>query len=227
MLRRVRPWTIMCMKGAQRMPGAAREGSRFASARRRRARPPGVPSFRDALAALLGDRPEKAAAMFAARALAYPADKSSRRNRAIALYEAGRWAEAAPLFEQFIAEDGCAADESVPYLFSLGLCRLELGDAIGSLLATTAFLDLWNERHPWYWEGLHNTACAWERLGAEAEAATLIHVVRAHEGLEEPRLPTTARSPCAWPRRMVIARSFAMLGLDAKPRPRRRIEWRG
>ena len=40
-------------------------------------------------------------------------------------------------------------------------------------MSTTAFLDYSNERHPFYADSLENTACAWEQLGAVAEARTL------------------------------------------------------
>src|SRR5438067_13014196 len=49
------------------------------------------PTFDSALTALLAGDTRRAAARFAARALADPRDVISRTNRAVALYDAGRW----------------------------------------------------------------------------------------------------------------------------------------
>jgi len=78
---------------------------------------PGVPSFEVALKALLSGDANRAAALFAARSLADPTDWISRANRAIALYEAGRRAEAATGLEREIVRAGHADLGTVPALF--------------------------------------------------------------------------------------------------------------
>jgi hypothetical protein len=173
----------------------------------RRGRPstPEVPTFESALDALLNGNPTRAVALFARRALADPKDWISRANRHIALYHAGRWAEAATGFEQDIARDGILSHGAVPALFCIGYCRLQLDDAKGSLAATTAFLNLGNAAHPFYKDGLENTACAWERLGQEAMAADL-------RGGD-------------WSREKVIAASFRLLVIRGRPLPPREIDW--
>jgi len=168
---------------------------------------PPVPSFERALDALLSGDSRRAAALFAARALANPKDWVSRANRHIALYDAGRWTEAIAGFQEDIEREGILGPGAVPALFCIGYCRLQLGDAQGSLAATTAFLNLSNEEHPFYRDGIENTACAWERLGREGKAADL----RRRE----------------WRREKVIATSFGLLGIDAVPLPPREMEWYG
>ncbi len=166
---------------------------------------PRIPSFDDALAALLEGNAPRAAALFAERALADPGDWISRANRAIALYEDERWADAAPALEAHIDRAGFDDLGTVPALFYLGYCRLQLGHIEASLAATTAFLDLSNEAHPWYRDTIENTACAWERLTHEEAAASL---------RSEP-----------WPRERIIATSFRLLGVHAVPRPPRDVDW--
>src|SRR5689334_14002265 len=77
---------------------------------------PEAPSFDSALKSLLGGEPSRAAAQFAARALADPKDWISRANRAIALYDAGRWPEAAKALEAEIARAGARDPLTVPAL---------------------------------------------------------------------------------------------------------------
>jgi hypothetical protein len=166
---------------------------------------PGIPSFDDTLAALLEGNAPRAAALFAERALADPTDRISRANRAIALYAAERWADAAPALEAEIARAGFDDVGTVPALFYLGYCRLQLGQIEASLAATTAFLDLSNEDHPWYLDAIENTACAWERLAHGEPAASL-------------------RSE-RWARERIIARSYRLLGVRAAPRPPRDVDW--
>jgi tetratricopeptide (TPR) repeat protein len=144
---------------------------------RRDARNPLVPSFEEAVQALLSHEPARAVALFAARRLADPTDDPSRKNHAVALFRAGRWAEAGGAFAKLILEEGGEHANSVASFFSLGVCRLELDDAPGALLATTAFLDFANARHPFYLDGVQNTANAWDRLGAHTEAASLYRSV--------------------------------------------------
>jgi tetratricopeptide (TPR) repeat protein len=131
----------------------------------------------DAMKALLGDRWQAAAAKYGERLLRNPDDEIARSNRAVALYEAGRWAEAAKAFEELLRREGPASEVAPPALFSLGYCRLELDDHRGALEASTLFLDLSNEEHPFYWDGVQNVACAANRLGKHSAAVQLYRVV--------------------------------------------------
>ena len=164
-----------------------------------------IPSFEKALRELLGGDPSRAAALFAERALADPTDWISRSNRTIALYEAGRWKEADTGFKADIAREGIEALGSVPALFCIGYCRLQLEDPLGALSATAAFLNLSNEDHPFYSDGVENIACAWERLGHPEMAASL--------------------RDRGWSRDQVLQVSFRLLGITAKPRPPRDVDW--
>ena len=83
-----------------------------------------------------------AAAKYAERLLKHPDDGIARSNRAVALYEAGRWPEAAKAFEDLILREGPSSEVAPPALFSLGYCRLELDDDRGALEASTLFLEL-------------------------------------------------------------------------------------
>jgi hypothetical protein len=170
---------------------------------------PEIPSFDVALDALLSGRSRTAAALFAARALADPDDLFSRTNHAVAIYEQGRWAAAAEAFMRLIPRQGAAHPASVPMLFCLGYCFLELERDRDSLAATTGFLDHGNTRHPFYWAGVQNTACAWDRLGCHAEAAALYRAVLGHGENEEAYnglalalvgcgLPREAVGVCEW-----------------------------
>ena len=200
------------------MPTPTRSGPRKLTL----VRPP--PSAEEALEALLSDRPDKAAAMFAARAIADPTDFPSRANHAIALYHAERWTQAADAFTKLIEEVGPAHLHALPMMFSVGYCLLQLDDPWGSLIATTSFLDRSNERHPFYTDSLENTACAWEQLGAAAEARTLRRALELRAHL--PSDATTRRLVRRlWSRRQVIATSHRILGISAKPRPARRCSW--
>ena len=138
-------------------------------------------------------------------ALADPKDWISRANRNIALYDAGRWEEAAAGFEADVAREGIESPNVVPALFCIGYCRLQLGDPRGSLAATTAFLDLGNTEHPFYADGIENTACAWEALDQAVVATSL------RRG--------------GWDRDRVLRTSFELLGLKATPRPPRDFDW--
>ena len=100
-----------------------------------------APTFEAALAALQGDRPDEAAALFAARALADPTDWPSRANHAIALYEAERWTQAAEAFTKLIGEVGPADLRAVPMMFSVGLCLLRLDDPWGSLWSRSGSVE--------------------------------------------------------------------------------------
>ncbi len=131
----------------------------------------------DALRALLEERWRAALAKYGARLLKDPADGIARSNRAVALYEAGRWADAAKSFVEVLRREGPASEVAPPALFSLGYCRLELNDDRGALEASTFFLELSNERHPFYWDGVQNIACAADRLGHHALAVRLYRVV--------------------------------------------------
>ena len=164
-----------------------------------------VPSFDEALEALHSGDAKRAAALFAARAIADPKDWISRANRSIALYNADRWADAEASFEADIAREGIESAGAVPALFCIGYCRLQLDNPLGSLAATTAFLNLSNEDHPFYADGIENTCCAWERLGQPLLAAGLRHR--------------------RWKREKIIAASFRILGIHATPRPPRKIGW--
>jgi tetratricopeptide (TPR) repeat protein len=191
----------------------------------RHAAPPreGVPSFESALEALRSGRAQAAAAEFAARVVANPNDFPSRANHAIALYDAGDFARAAPLFEALIEEEGEDSPGAIPTFFSLGYCRLQLGDARASLAATAEFLDRSNERHPFYLDGLENAACAWEQLGAQLEARSLLPDVETCRRLEAAGRKARMRG---WPRKRVIETCFRILGyLGRRVRRPRRIGW--
>lgn len=170
--------------------------------------------------------PKGAVAPPAKRAHVGPCDFALRGNHAIALYEAECWTEAADAFGDLVAEVGPADLRAVPMTFSIGYCLLQLGDPWGSLMATTTFLQHSNERHPFYADALENTACAWEALGAVAEATTLrcAQELRAQPSAAKTYLPSAKR---LWPRRMVIATSLRILGSDQKPRASRRCRWLG
>ena len=132
----------------------------------------------DALKALLAERWRAAAARFGERLLKDPGDDIARSNRAVALYEEGRWAEAAKAFEEVLRREGPSSEVAPPALFSLGYCRLELDDNQGALEASTMFLELSNEDHPFYWDGVQNIACAAGRLGKNELAVQLYRVVQ-------------------------------------------------
>ena len=182
------------------------------------------PSFEDALEALDGGRPDEAAALFAARVLADPTDWDSRINLVGALYDGERYAEAAQGYRKLIDEAEPRSLQAVYMCALLGYSLLQLGDDWGSLVATTAFLDNSNERHPYYTSALDYTACAWNNLGAVAEAATLWRTL---ELRAQPVTDATTRKLMrrTWSRRQVIATSHRILGLSAKPRPARRCSW--
>jgi len=101
-----------------------------------------------ALKALLGEKWRTAAAQYGERLLEDPGDGIARSNRAVALYGAERWREAAKAFEDLLLSEGPASEVAPPALFSLGHCRLEMDDNRGSLEASALFLDLSNEDHP-------------------------------------------------------------------------------
>lgn len=210
---------------------------RAPAGRRRRWRPaasgrvPGVPTFDEALRALQAGDLEAAIALFAARTLAHPADHPSHANYAIALYRAGRHAQAAELFEKVIEEAGPGSLVAVGFSYCLGHARLELGDPYRALAATTEFLDWSNEWNPLYLDGVSNTAEAWSQLGTVAEALELRQAVASVQrtdelmrriGLPGGRLPYVG----PWPRRRIIERSFRILGFIRKARPPRRCNWR-
>ena len=183
-----------------------------------------APSWEAALEALQAGRPDQAAALFAARSLADPTEWASRANHAIALYEAGHWVEASAEFTKLIGEFGPADLRAVPMMFSVGYCLLQLEDPWGSLMATTAFLDYSNERHPFYADALENTACAWEQLGAEAEARTLRKAQSLRANPEKAGIHRDV-AKSLWNRKQVIATSFRIVGYDGKPRAPRRCRW--
>jgi tetratricopeptide (TPR) repeat protein len=131
----------------------------------------------EALKALLAERWSLAAAKYGQRLLKDPDDGVARCNRAVALYEQGRWSDAAKAFEELLRREGPASEVAPPALFSLGYCRLELEQNRGSLQASTLFVELSNEDHPFYWDGVQNIACACNRLGHSALAVQLYRVV--------------------------------------------------
>jgi|SRR6267142_2636578 len=131
----------------------------------------------EALKALLEGRWPVAAAKYGERLLKDPDDGVARCNRAVALYDAGRWREAARPFEELLLREGPASEVAAPALFSLGYCRLELNQDRGSLQASTLFIELSNEDHPFYWDGVQNIACVCNRLGESAIAVQLYRVV--------------------------------------------------
>ena len=185
-----------------------------------------APSWQAALDALQAGRTEQAAALFAERSMADPTEWASRANRAIALYEAGRWREAEAEFTKLVGELGPRDLRSVPMMFSVGYCLLQLEDPWGSLMATTSFLDHSNERHPFYFDSLENTACAFERLGAEAEATSLRRALTLRADPDEAG-PYREVAGTLWSRKLVISTSFRILGVDRKPRASRRCSWPG
>lgn len=131
----------------------------------------------EALKALLEDRWRAATAKYGERLLKDPGDGIALSNRAVALYRAGRWAEAARAFEEVLRREGPCSEVATPALFSLGYCRLELDDKRGSLEASTLFLELSNEGHPFYWDGVQNVACAVSRLSKNDLGVQIYRVV--------------------------------------------------
>lgn len=138
-----------------------------------------------AMQALRNESWKEAAARYAQRLLINPDDGVARCNHAVALYEQDRWADAAAAFEELIRREGPFGEATVPALFSLGYCRLELDEHLKSLAATTMFLELSNRDHPFYWDGVQNTACAYGRLGHARESAALYRTVLA---VQPPRI---------------------------------------
>lgn len=185
----------------------------------------GVPSFEEALDALRSDQHGLAVARFAARVLADPLDWPSRSNYALALLYAGRLAEAAPMLEAFIQELGSSALDAVGFHFLLGYCKLELGDARGSLLATTTFLDYGNEWNPRYLDGVHNAAAAWQQLGAKLEARLLLKDLGVQRRRPERAGEVRSAYDGPWPRRKIIETSFRILGIKARARRASRCRW--
>ena len=131
----------------------------------------------EALKALLEERWQVAAAKYGLRLLKDPDDAVARSNRAVALYESGQWLKAARAFQDVLRREGPASEVAAPALFSLGYCLLELQQDRASLQATTLFLELSSEDHPFFWDGVQNLACACHRLGHSAPAVQLYRVV--------------------------------------------------
>jgi len=131
----------------------------------------------EALRALLAERWQVAAAKYGQRLLKDPDDGVARCNRAVALYESAQWPKAARAFEDLLRREGPASQVAPPALFSLGYCRLELEQDRESLQASTLFIELSNEDHPFFWDGVQNIACACNRLGHSALAVQLYRVV--------------------------------------------------
>src|SRR6185295_17603932 len=127
----------------------------------------------EALKALLEERWQVAAAKYGLRLLKDPDDGVARCNRAIALYESGQWLKAARAFEELLRREGPASEVAPPALFSLGSCRLKLRQDRASLEATTLFLELTDEDHPFFRDGVRNLVRACRRLGHSALAARL------------------------------------------------------
>lgn len=206
--------------------------------------PPRSPSLASAMKELRTGDPAAAAAQFRARLRANPKDQGSRVNYAIALYEAGRWKQAAQAFRRALELEKPESKSAVPMQFFLGCCLLQLNDNTGSLLATTYFLDLSNTEHPWYWEGVADTAFVWSHLGAHRDAASLcLRIPDTHcpddpsflnwlaltfDALDRPRegayVLECARDRGEW--NDVLARNYAYLKRK-DPRPSVRPTWRG
>ena len=130
-----------------------------------------------AMQALRLERWREAAARYAERLLVDPEDAVARCNHAVALYEQDRWQDAAAAFEELVRREGPLGEATVPALFSLGYCHLELHEHLKALAATTLFLELANQDHPFYWDGIQNTACAYSRLGHQRESVALFRTV--------------------------------------------------
>jgi len=73
----------------------------------------------EAFKALLEERWRVAAAKYGERLLKDPDDGVARCNRAVALYDTGRWREAARAFEELLRREGPASETAPPALFSL------------------------------------------------------------------------------------------------------------
>jgi tetratricopeptide (TPR) repeat protein len=126
-----------------------------------------------------------------------PGDRRARSSRAVRLYEAGRWLEAARAFEEVLRHEGPASELAPPALYSLGYCRLALGDPRGSLEASALFLELIDEQHPLYRDAVRNIACAASLLGEQAALTSTL---------------------CS--RIWILAVAFRLLGWRRKPLPR-------
>jgi len=149
----------------------------------------------DALKALLEERWATAAAKYGERLLKDPDDAVARSNRAVALYEAGRWQEAARAFEGVLRREGPSSEVAPPALFSLGSCRLRLGELRGAVAASALFLELSDEQHPFFEEAVRNIASAAARLG-------------------KPALAQDA------PKERILRAAFSLLGWRRRPSPR-------
>lgn len=171
--------------------------------------------------ALLDERWQEAAARSGKRLLKDPADAIARRNRALALYEAERWAEAARAFEDLLRREGPGSEAAAPVLFSLGYCRLRLDENRGSLEASTLFLELSDERHPLFRDGVQNLARALRRLGQSALAVQLSRGV--------PGARPSTRTPLKgrrWSRERILHAAFGVLRWKRDPLPAPRRRWR-
>jgi len=71
---------------------------------------------------------------------------------------------------------------------------LELDQDRGSLQASTLFIELSNEDHPFYWDGVQNIACVCNRLGESAIAVQLYRVVLGCGRMHMPTMGWRSRS---------------------------------
>jgi predicted Zn-dependent protease len=147
------------------------------------------PTFRGAMTALRQRRYPRAVSLFAALALAGKDQGRARVFHALALWGAGRWADAARAFESIFA--GQEGTPAVLGLFALGHCLLESGDPQAALMAMSEFLERSTGRHPLFGDAVRDIAQAWALLGDGPGSASLR---RAN-----------------WPRARVIARSRHIL----------------
>jgi tetratricopeptide (TPR) repeat protein len=185
----------------------------------------------DAFKTLLEERWRAAAARYGLRPFEQPEDGIALSNRAVALYEAERWAEAAQAFEEVLRREGPASEMAPPALFSLGYCRLQLDDARGALEASTLFLELSNEEHPFYRDGVQNVACAASRLG-ELALAVQLHRVALGAGPDQPIALAAGRSEVTslhsprWSRERILRAALRVLGWRREPLPPSMLTWR-
>ncbi len=150
------------------------------------------------LRAMLAERWAAALARYGESLPADPEGDETATSLAAELIEEGRWADAARAFEEVLRREGPASDAAPAALFSLGVCRMQLDDARGALEATALFLELSDEEHPSWRDGVQNAACAAERLGQHEAAVDLRSTALAGPGGSRERTLRSAFGVLGW-----------------------------
>jgi tetratricopeptide (TPR) repeat protein len=149
------------------------------TARRPRGKAPDhplVPSFDKGVTAIEEDRWGDAVKVFSARVIASPSDIFSRANRAVALWETGRWADAASEFENVVADP---ASKPLPEFHSLGHCYLNLGRHLEAVEAYRQYFLRATRQNQFFPAALVCLALAVQQLRDPWTArALLVHAVQ-------------------------------------------------